>query len=56
MNNFIKTSDEGTRDILLAAGYQLIHQDSKCWTFINDTSKKAAFDRNKVAFSNNLAI
>lgn len=56
MNNFIKTSDEGTRDLLLKAGFQLVHEDGKCWTFINDAKKKATFDRNKVAFSNNLAI
>lgn len=56
--NFIKTTDPETRDKLLAAGFELISEDGKVCTFINNAhltfdDKK---DNLKIAYSNMLTF
>lgn len=40
---FIKTQDEHTKEVLISLGYQMISNDGKTTTFINDS--KLYFDK-----------
>ena len=46
--NFLKTSDEETKNYLLKRGYKLVSQDEKVWTFINDHSLTFDNTNNKI--------
>ena len=57
--NFIKTSDNGTAEHLLAAGFQLVSQDNGVYTFLNQLPKNFVFeavDKTKIAYTNTLNI
>lgn len=52
--NFVKTSDVGTKDKLLAAGFTLVSQDGNVFTFLNDA--RMTFDNKTMQYSNMLSI
>lgn len=53
--NFIKTSDEETKNKLLSEGFKLVSQDGNISTFLND--KVISFDdKSKIQYSNMLSI
>ena len=54
--NFIKTSDNETKENLLKEGYKLVSQDEKIWTFINDHSLTFDNTNNKIQYSNILNV
>lgn len=53
--NFIKTSDLGTKDKLIAEGFKLISQDGNIYTFLNDRTFDFE-DKSKIQYSNMLCI
>lgn len=53
---FIKTNDLETKEQLLKLGFTLIKQDGNLSTFINDLSKPMNFDKQKIAYSNIIAM
>ena len=54
--NFIKTSDEGTKKLLLQNGFKLLSESNGVATFLNDSAKKINFDKTKIAYSNILPM
>ena len=57
--NFIKTSDAGTAERLLTAGFQLVSQDNGVYTFLNQPMNNFVFDevdKIKIAYTNILNI
>lgn len=53
--NFIKTSDEDTKNKLLKEGFKLISQDGNVFTFLNDHSLTFE-DKTKIQYTNMLCI
>ena len=53
-NKFIRTTDEQTKDKLLAEGFTLLSSDNNGWTFINDGNEKATFSKKKAVYTNTL--
>jgi hypothetical protein len=57
--NFIMTSDSGTAEHLLVAGFQLVSQNNGIYTFLNQLPKNFSFDgvdKKKMAYNNMLNI
>ena len=58
--NFIKTSDETTADILINLGFQQVDFSSGIYTFLNTDklmfSDDIDIDKSKIQYSNNLCI
>lgn len=57
--NFIRTTDEETKQLLLNEGFKLITDDGNCATFINETNKlnfADSIDRSKLQYTNMLCI
>ena len=56
--NFIKTSDKPTADILLNLGFQQVDFSSAIYTFLNTDKMQFSddIDKSKIQYSNNLCI
>ena len=54
--NFLKTSDEETKENLLKEGFKLISQDGNVYTFLNDHVLTFKDKNNKIQYSNMLNI
>lgn len=54
--NFIRTSDPGTKTLLIKEGFQLVSDDGKYATFVNDCNKKLTFDDKKIQYTNMLCV
>ena len=56
--NFIKTSDKPTADILLNLGFQQVYFSSGIYTFLNADKMQFSddIDKSKIQYSNNLCI
>ena len=56
--NFIKTSDETTADILINLGFQQVDFSSGIYTFLNTDKIQFSddIDKSKIQYSNNLCI
>lgn len=54
--NFIKTSDQETREKLLAEGFKLVSQDGGVATFLNDRTLTFENTNNKIKYSNMLTF
>ena len=56
--NFIKTSDETTADILINLGFQQVDFSSGIYTFLNADKMQFSddIDKSKIQYSNNLCI
>ena len=54
--NFLRTSDEGTKNTLLKEGFKIIAQDGNVYTFLNDHALTFEDKNNKIQYSNNLCI
>ena len=56
--NFIKTSDKSTADILLKLGLQQVDFSSGIYTFLNTEKMQFSddIDKSKIQYSNNLCI
>lgn len=54
--NFLKTSDEETKQHLLNRGYKLVSKDDKVWTFINDHTLTFEDKKNNIHYSNMLYV
>ncbi len=53
--NFLKTSDEETKEKLLKEGFKLVSQDGSIYTFLNDHALTFE-DKSKIKYSNMLSI
>lgn len=53
--NFLRTSDEETKEKLLSQGFKLISQDGNVYTFINDHTLTFE-DKTKISYTNMLCI
>jgi hypothetical protein len=53
--NFLKTTDEDTKNKLLEQGFKLISQDGSTYTFLNDTTLTFE-DKSKITYTNILCI
>ncbi len=56
MTHFIKTTDEATKEELLACGYTLMSEQGGVATFLNDGKKQNFTDKTKISFSNVLTM
>ena len=54
--NFIKTSDQETREKLIAEGFKLISQDGNVTTFLNDRTLTFENTNKKIQYSNMLTF
>ena len=57
--NFITTTDKGTADKLISAGFQLVSQNSNTYTFLNQIPRNFNFDEvdeKKVVYTNILSM
>lgn len=54
--NFIKTSDEETKENLLKEGFKLVSQDGNVVTFLNNHSLTFENTNNKIQYSNMLTF
>lgn len=57
--NFIRTTDDETKKLLLEEGFKLFTDDGNCATFINETNKlnfTNGVDKTKLQFTNMLCI
>lgn len=54
--NFIKTSDEETKELLLKENYKLVSQDENVYTFLNDHALTFEDKNKKIQYSNILSI
>lgn len=54
--NFIKTTDEYTKDVLIKEGFKLISQDGDVYTFINEPSLAFDHREKKIQYSNILTF
>ena len=57
--NFIMTSDSGTAEYLIVAGFQLVSQNNGIYTFLNQPPKNFVFDevdKTKMAYTNILNV
>lgn len=54
--NFIKTTDEVTKENLIKEGFKLISQDGSVYTFLNDRTLTFEDKNNKIQYSNMLSI
>ena len=55
-NNFIRTSDEETKEKLLSEGFQLVSQDGDVTTFLNNHSLTFDNTNNKIQYTNMLTF
>jgi hypothetical protein len=53
--NFLKTTDEDTKNKLLEQVFKLISQDGSTYTFLNDTTLTFE-DKSKITYTNILCI
>jgi len=44
--NFIRTTDEETANMLISQGFQLIEKDNNSWTFLNNGTTKFSNTKN----------
>ena len=53
---FILCSDKKTIEDLKNSGYQVVDENDRMTTFLNDISKHHTFDEKKVIYSNTLTM
>lgn len=59
MKKFIKTTDEKTANQFIVAGFQLVSQVGKIYTFLNQPPKNFNFDtvdKKKIVYDNMLSL
>lgn len=54
--NFIRTTDEDTKNTLVREGFKLISQDGRTFTFLNDKSLSFEDKNKKIQYSNILTF
>ena len=54
--NFLRTSDEDTKNKLIKEGFKLISQDGNVFTFMNNHTLTFEDKNNKIQYSNMLCI
>lgn len=57
--NFIKTTDKETAEKLMSLGFQLVSQDSSCYTFLNQVPTNFSFDetdKKNIYYTNMLSL
>ena len=54
--NFLRTSDEDTKNKLIKEGFKLISQDGNVFTFMNNRTLTFEDKNNKIQYSNMLCI
>lgn len=54
--NFIRTTDEDTKNALVRKGFKLISQDGRTFTFLNDKSLSFEDTNKKIQYSNILTF
>lgn len=54
--NFIKTSDEETKEKLLKENFTLVSHDGNMYTFLNDKHMNFSDSNKKITYSNMLRI
>lgn len=54
--NFLKTSDEDTKNLLVREGFKLISQDGNVYTFLNSGHALSFEDKSKITYSNLLNV
>ncbi len=56
--NFIKTSDVSTAEILIELGFQQIDEQGSIYTFLNTNKLQFSddIDKSKIQYSNNICI
>lgn len=54
--NFIKVSDEATKEELLRQGYQLIESNNNVYTFLNCQNLNFSGDIKKLVFTNSIEL
>lgn len=54
--NFIRTTDEDTKNTLVREGFKLISQDGQTFTFLNDRSLSFEDTNKKIQYSNILTF
>lgn len=54
--NFIRTTDEDTKNALVREGFKLISQDGRTFTFLNDKSLSFEDTNKKIQYSNILTF
>lgn len=54
--NFLKTSDEETKEKLLKEGFKLVSQDGNVYIFLNDHALTFEDKTKKIQYSNILSI
>lgn len=54
--NFIKTKDVETKNLLLKEGFKLISENQGVYTFLNDSLKRFSGENKKIIYTNILHI
>lgn len=54
--NFIKTKDVETKNLLIKEGFKLISENQGVYTFLNDTLKRFSDDNHKITYTNILHV
>lgn len=54
--NFIRTTDEDTKNTLVREGFKLISQDGRTFTFLNDKTLSFEDKNKKIQYSNILTF
>lgn len=54
--NFIRTTDEDSKNALVREGFKLISQDGRTFTFLNDKSLSFEDTNKKIQYSNILTF
>lgn len=54
--NFIKVSDNDTKQQLLDLGYKLLSEEGGIATFLNDLSRPQSFSCGKVVYTNKMNV
>jgi hypothetical protein len=54
--NFIRTTDEDTKNTLVREGFKLISQDGRTFTFLNDKPLSFEDKNKKIQYSNILTF
>ena len=54
--NFIKTKDVETKNLLIKEGFKLISENQGVYTFLNDTLKRFSDDKHKITYTNILHV
>lgn len=56
MENFIKTSDKETIELLESLGFKVLSRNGGVVTFLNDTSIANKFEKQKIVYTNKIEL